>query len=1441
MKHPSRILLTLLTAMSVASTTRAATISWTGASGTDTNWSNAANWNGGLPTSADDVKFFDTGSNGTAATPNNLVDGAFVGPIGSLQYGNTNGFHTTFIAPGTTLTVNGGLSVMTPADPGTAKTLHETITGIDGTLTLNNAAANLVLNQGNGTANSSRSILDLSGLGNFNATLSRIGLGTTVLPNPSGNQRMSGTLFLARTNVIALSYTDTLANYQLAGRTNALEMVRHPGNNANVQSLIHLGITNTILVDSMGFGRDKASSGSAATMLFNAAFTNLNPVAFIRGAAGGSSRVTWWSLGDMNASASSAQVSVGTNDFSNGTVDAMVDVLSLGRDCSPNHTASASIIGTLTFNAGTIDANTIYAGNQSLGPNTSSAPNLGFINVNGSATLRVNNDLVLGRTVQTTGAGAGKFSTRGVLNIRNGTVQANNISAGTVSTNNTITIADGTLVVTNTAGTLAKGITTITATNSTLQLAVTGANNPNVVVTNLVTGGAGNTISVPTVAVFASYPTQFTLVKYTGSIGGAGYNFSLGAISGAAPGAYLSNNVLNTSIDLVLPTDPKPTITSLPNSYGGSPGDNVTLTAGYSGSSPITLQWTKDGTNITDGATGSGSTISGATTASVTVTSAQETDSGAYAIVVSNPYGSVTSTPPASLIISTNDIAPIISGPNNLTVVQGNNATFTTSVSGKPVPTVQWYKDGAELTGETSANLTILNAQYPADQATYSIVASNTAGMTTNSATLTVIVAPVIAVQPTSLVVTNTQAAAFTVVSTNGVPAVTYQWKKNGGNITDATNATLSFASAAPSDTASYTVLIANAAGSALSDPATLTVNSTMTANTLTPANSATGVHYDTPLSITFSVAPTLRTAGTIKIYNVTNLVTPVDIIDLSLGNSQQRLFPGDGQSFTYNVVNISGNTAKIFPHFNVMTSNQTYFVTVDNGVFADSAGAYFAGITDSNTWQFTTKSAPADPNNVVVAANGSGDFLTVQGAVNSIASGNTTPRVINIRNGDYNEIVNTSGKHNITFRGESRTGVVVGGTNNATFQAANSGTTHARMAFKVNANDIAVDTLTITNRTPQGGSQAEALMMSTGARRFIANNVNIASRQDTILANQNSSQGYFNNSTIIGNFDYIWGGGNLFFTNCNVHNISGTGSGNVTAARTDFGASAATGNWMTPDGLRWSSNGFSFVGCVMTADPGVVNITLAGNNGTAGGLSSWINCRFATNAYIAPGAGLASSFNFWQYQNTELTGVAPVTYANVVTLTGGDPRLLAAQDAVVWLNGWTPQLAPNILTQPASQSVLQGQPASFTVVATGVPEASYQWLQNGTNAPFPSANSATLSIPSAQPADAAIYSVIVSNTAGAVTSSSVNLTVAPLVSPTLSNFTVLGDGNFQFNATGGSGQPYRVWASTNVALTPITSTWTLLSSGTFGGSPLIFTDTQATNFAQRFYLLTVP
>jgi hypothetical protein len=282
--------------------------------------------------------------------------------------------------------------------------------------------------------------------------------------------------------------------------------------------------------------------------------------------------------------------------------------------------------------------------------------------------------------------------------------------------------------------------------------------------------------------------------------------------------------------------------------------------------------------------------------------------------------------------------------------------------------------------------------------------------------------------------------------------------------------------------------------------------------------------------------------------------------------------------------------------------------------------------------------------------------------------------------------------------------------------------------------------------------------MIESSAKRCIVNNSEIDSRQDTILANVNSSQAYFNNSTIKGNFDYIWGGGNLFFNKCVLQTIAGTGSGQFSAARTDTSAStSANFPWLNPAGT-YTANGMSFVNCSFRSDPGLGNITLAGSNGTSNNLVSWFGCDFATN-YVAPSATLFNgSYLFWQSANT--TNGIPVTFPVLTTLSGSDPRLLAATNSPTWFYGWSPQLAPNILTNPASQTVNYAAAATFTVAATGVPDPTYQWQHAGTN--LPTATSATLTIASATANDAGAYAVIVTTSAGSATSSAATLTVNP-------------------------------------------------------------------------------
>jgi glucose/arabinose dehydrogenase len=94
----------------------------------------------------------------------------------------------------------------------------------------------------------------------------------------------------------------------------------------------------------------------------------------------------------------------------------------------------------------------------------------------------------------------------------------------------------------------------------------------------------------------------------------------------------------------------------------------------------------------------------------------------------------------------------------------------------------------------------------------------------------------------------------------------------------------------------------------------------------------------------------------------------------------------------------------------------------------------------------------------------------------------------------------------------------------------------------------------------------------------------------------------------------------------------------------------------------------------------------------------------------------------------------------------------------------FTSNTAPAIINHPQSITVTQGQPATFSVTATGTAPLQYQWQKNMVN--ISGANASTYTISSAQPADAAGYRVIVSNSAGSTTSNTAQLSITPFNAP---------------------------------------------------------------------------
>jgi len=202
-------------------------------------------------------------------------------------------------------------------------------------------------------------------------------------------------------------------------------------------------------------------------------------------------------------------------------------------------------------------------------------------------------------------------------------------------------------------------------------------------------------------------------------------------------------------------------------------------------------------------------------------------EAGNYTVIVSSPWGSVTSSV-ASLVVVTPPV--IASQPQSLTVTNGSPASFSVSVSGTGPLVYQWQKDqtnladGGNLSGSGTATL-VLNQTTTNDAGGYMVIISSAWGSVTSSvAVLTIVIPPpVITQQPASQTVALGGTASFSVAVFSLEPC-TFQWYFNGIYISGATNSALTLNEVQPSQAGIYAVLVTNAFGSILSSNASLTV-----------------------------------------------------------------------------------------------------------------------------------------------------------------------------------------------------------------------------------------------------------------------------------------------------------------------------------------------------------------------------------------------------------------------------------------------------------------------------------------------------------------------------------------------------------------------------------------------------------------------------------------
>jgi pectinesterase len=207
-----------------------------------------------------------------------------------------------------------------------------------------------------------------------------------------------------------------------------------------------------------------------------------------------------------------------------------------------------------------------------------------------------------------------------------------------------------------------------------------------------------------------------------------------------------------------------------------------------------------------------------------------------------------------------------------------------------------------------------------------------------------------------------------------------------------------------------------------------------------------------------------------------------------------------------------------------------------------------------------------------VVAKDGSGDYSSIQEAINDSNSFPYQRKTIFIKNGIYYEKVKIhEWNTNISLIGESKEQTII--TYDDYFNKINLGknSTFYTYTMLVEGEGFVAQNLTIQNSS---GEVGQAVALTLNANKVLISNCIILGNQDTLYATGNGNKQYLKDCYIEGTTDFIFGKATVLFENCTLHSLKDS---YITAAS-------------TPEDVDY---GFIFENCKLTAGPGVTAVYL--------------------------------------------------------------------------------------------------------------------------------------------------------------------------------------------------------------------------------------------------------
>lgn len=219
-------------------------------------------------------------------------------------------------------------------------------------------------------------------------------------------------------------------------------------------------------------------------------------------------------------------------------------------------------------------------------------------------------------------------------------------------------------------------------------------------------------------------------------------------------------------------------------------------------------------------------------------------------------------------------------------------------------------------------------------------------------------------------------------------------------------------------------------------------------------------------------------------------------------------------------------------------------------------------------------------PSTLTVAQDGSGNYRSIQEAVNSVRDLGAKRVLIYIKKGIYHEkLVIPTWKTNISLIGEGPESTIITG-NDFSGKPVPGGkdelglekfSTYTSYTVLVKGNDVTIENLTIENTA---GRVGQAVALHVEGDRIIVRNCHILGNQDTLYTATSQSRQYYENCLITGTTDFIFGEATCVFDKCTIKSL--------------------TNSYITASAQRQSQRfGYVFLDCKLIAAPEATKVYL--------------------------------------------------------------------------------------------------------------------------------------------------------------------------------------------------------------------------------------------------------